>query len=333
MKRATLKTLSSHLELSVSTVSRALKDGPEVKPETIARVKQAAAELGYIPDLRGVKLRTGQTFTIHAFLATPKADEVGDAGSVALIQGMHRSLADTSYSLIQVPLTPESDALAAVRRIEEAQLSDGMIMDLTRPQDPRARYLLEHDLPFVTFGRTELFTPHAFFDIDNEDAAYQATALLVRRGHRRIALIDGELDFLFCRQRLAGYRRALGEAGLSFDEMLVSHADRNADLSAQTAREMVGFDLPPTGYVCINEVVTMGILYGLSTAGHQVGDGVDVVSREGTRFSAYLPWPISTCYFSLSRAGEQLASFLLRLLAGEDPSNLQEVAKVDVIER
>lgn len=333
MKRATLKTLSSHLELSVSTVSRALKDGPEVKPETIARVKRAAAELGYVPDLRGVKLRTGQTFTIHAFLAAPKADEVGDAGSVALTQGMHRSLADTSYSLIQVPLSPGSDALAAVQRIDEAQLTDGMIMDLTRPQDERVRYLLERDVPFVTFGRTELYTPHAYFDIDNEDAAYQATALLIRRGHRRIALIDGELEYLFCRQRLAGYRRALAEAGLSFDEGLTSHADRDADRSAQTVQHMLAFDRPPTGYVCVNEVVTLGILHGLSTAGFQAGDGVDVVSREGTRLSAYLPWRVSTCYYPLSLAGERLASFLLRLLAGEDPAALQEVVKVEVIER
>lgn len=333
MKRATLKTLSSHLDLSVSTVSRALKDGPEVKPETIARVKQAASELGYVPDLRGVKLRTGQNFAVHAFLAAPKADEVGDAGSVALTQGMHRSLADTSYSLIQVPLSPGSDALAAVCRIAEAQLSDGMIMDLTLPQDARARYLLERNLPFVTFGRTELFTPHAYFDVDNEDAAYQATALLIRRGHRRIALIDAELEFLFARQRLAGYQRALSESGIAFDENLVSHADRNADRSAQTAREMVEFDRPPTGFVCVNEVVTLGILFGLTEAGFRVGDGVDVVSREGTRLSAYLPWPVSTCYYPLSRAGEQLASFLLRLLDGENPASLQEIAKVELIER
>ncbi|MEM7443738.1 MAG: LacI family DNA-binding transcriptional regulator [Pseudomonadota bacterium] len=333
MKRATLKTLSSHLELSVTTVSRALKDGPEVKPETIARVKQAASELGYIPDMRGVKLRTGRTFTIYTFWAAPYADEVGDAGSVALTQGMHRTLADTPYSIIQVPLLPDSDPLAAVRRIEEAQLTDGMIMDLTTAQDVRARYLLEHGMPFVTFGRTELFTPHAYFDIDNEDSAYQATALLIRRGHRRIALIDPVLKFLYAQQRQAGYRRALAEAGISFDPELVSNEDRNADRSAQKAREMMTYKQPPTGFVCVNEVVTLGVLHGLSASGHQVGDGIDIVSREGTRLSAYLPWPISTCYYPLSRAGEKLASFLLRLLDGEDPSNLQEVAKTELIER
>ena len=108
--------------------------------------------------MRGVKLRTGRTFTIHTFWAAPYADEVGDAGSVALTQGMHKTLADTPYSIIQVPLLPDSDPLAAVQRIEEAQLTDGMIMDLTTAQDVRARYLLEHGMPFVTFGRTELFT-------------------------------------------------------------------------------------------------------------------------------------------------------------------------------
>ena len=72
--KITLKKLAAHLELSVTTVSRALKEGPEVRPETISRVKQAASELGYFPDQRGFNLSTGKTNTIfpHSFSRSPE---------------------------------------------------------------------------------------------------------------------------------------------------------------------------------------------------------------------------------------------------------------------
>ena len=68
-ERVTLKKLAGHLDLSVTTVSRALKEGPEVRPNTIARVKQAASKLGYFQDHRGFNLRTGRTNTIALILS------------------------------------------------------------------------------------------------------------------------------------------------------------------------------------------------------------------------------------------------------------------------
>ncbi len=333
MGRATLKTLARHLDLSVTTVSRALKDGPEVHADTIARVKEAADALGYVPHLSGIKLRTGRTFTIYSMLAAPRAEEVGDAGSVALMQGIHSVLEGTPYSLTAVPFLPGMDALAPVRRVVEAGLSDGIIFDMTRPQDDRAKYLLERGVPFVTFGRTELFTPHAHFDIDNENAAYQATALLLRKGHRRIALIDRDLDYLYTRHRLAGYFRAHAEAGVSVDTALRAHGELGAAGSREAALDMRRHPDPPTGFVCANEVATLGVLSGLREAGLVPDAGIDVVSRDGTQLTAYLNPPVSACYFSLHAAGRRLAEFLLRRIDGEPAEALQEVVKTELIER
>ena len=333
MGRATLKTLARHLDLSVTTVSRALKDGPEVRADTKARVKEAAESLGYVPHLSGIKLRTGRTFTIYSMLAAPRADEVGDAGSVALMQGINEVLDGTPYSLTAVPLLPGMNGLDAVRRVAEAGLADGFIFDLTRPQDERVKYLLEHGLPFVTFGRTELFTPHAFLDVDNEDAAFQAAALLLRRGHRRIALIDRSLDYLYTRQRLSGFRRAHSEAGVDHDPALMTHGDLGAAGSRDAALAMCRLPDPPTGFVSANEVATLGILAGLRAAGRGPGAGIDVVSRDGTRLTAYLDPPVSACFYSLHAAGRRLADFLLRCIDGEPADSLQEIVRTELIER
>lgn len=331
--RPTLKTLATHLDLSVTTVSRALKDAPEVTAETIARVKEAAAEIGYVPNLRGIKLRTGRTFNICGLLAAPPAEAVGDAGSLAITQGLHDTLRATQYSLTTVPLVPGMDALAEMQRLAEAELADAFIFDLTRPQDERARYLLEQGIPFVSFGRTELFTPHAYFDIDNEDAAYQATALLLRRGHRRIGLVDPPLDFLYGRQRLTGYQRALAEAGVPLETDIVSHGVHDAPHSKAVAGAMLALPRPPTAFACANEVSTLGTIAALVEAGRTIGDGIDLVSRDGTRLVDFLPWPISSCFYSLTEVGRRLASAALALIDGADPADYQTVVRADVIEQ
>jgi len=221
----------------------------------------------------------------------------------------------------------------AVRRVAEAGLADGFIFDLTRPQDERVKYLLEHDLPFVTFGRTELFTPHAYLDVDNEDAAFQAAALLLRRGHRRIALIDRSLDYLYTRQRLSGFRRAHSEAGVTHDPALMTHGDLGAAGSRDAALAMCQLPDPPAGFVSANEVATLGILAGLRAAGRGPGTGLDVVSRDGTRLTAYLDPPVSACFYSLYAAGRRLADFLLRRIEGEPAGSLQEIVRTELIER
>ena len=221
MRRPTLKTLARQLDLSVTTISRALKDGPEVRPETIARVKAAAAALAYRPDPRAVGLRTGRTGVVAVLFWEPHVDDVGDSSVAPIVEGVCRRLEGTSYTAMIQLLLPGMEGLDRVSRIVEGKLADGLILSGTTPQDERVRYMLERRFPSVTFGRTELFTPHPWYDIDNELAAWQATSHLAQEGRRRIALIDPPRHLTFAQHRLLGYRRALAEAGLRFDPALV----------------------------------------------------------------------------------------------------------------
>jgi LacI family transcriptional regulator len=329
-QNSTLKSLAQHLGLSITTISRALKNGPEVHPETVQRVKLAAKELGYSRNLSGVKLRTGETLTICAFLKPPLDNDVIEGTSVALMQGMQSVLSKSQYALSEMAFPTGEAAIAALRRIVDGRHADGVILDNTQPQDERVKFLAERRFPFVTFGRTELFTPHAYFDVDNEHAAQIATRWLIDRGHRRIALIDASASYLFVMQRERGYRVALRQSGLDFDPALM----RQINISAQTCREIV-LDLcrmaaPPTGFVSTSEVATLGVLAGLRDSGIEAS-GIDVASRDGTRLTSFL-WPRpASCYFSLYDAGARLANLLLRRIGGAEPIELQEMEQAVLV--
>jgi LacI family transcriptional regulator len=330
-QRPTLKSLAQGLGLSVSTVSKALKGAADVSAQTTATVRQAATAAGYEPDLLGVKLRTGRTFLLYFQKAVAPMQDVPDAMVGAQIETIASCLAETPYQLQIVPWnTTTEDPLPAIRRIVEGRLADGIVLDMTQPQDPRVRYLLEQDFPFVTFGRTELLSEHPYVDADNEQAAFLATKYLIDRGHRRIALISPPLAYTYALQRRRGYWAALQQNGLPADPALVCEDGHDARLTRALVRQLATAANAPTGFVCSNEVAALGVLAGLRDAGRTPGGDVELVSRDGASISDYMFPPLPTLFLDVRTVAATLCEFLLRRIQGESPQALQRVLSCEL---
>ena len=150
--RPTLKTIAFMTGLGVTTVSRALKDAPEIGEETRRRVQLVARQVGYRPNRAGVRLRTGKTNVISLVLNTE--EQIG--GFVSdMIYGISEHLAQTPYHLIVTPYSRTNDPLEPVRYVVETGSADGIIISRTEPDDKRVRYMLERGFPFATHGRTD----------------------------------------------------------------------------------------------------------------------------------------------------------------------------------
>jgi len=321
-----MKTIAEHLDVSLSTVARSLKDGDRISPETVARVRAAAVELGYVRNLDGVRLRTGRTFVLMAFLSTAPEQEIGDSGSVGLLHGIHRRIATTDYAVRTVPIEHGEDGLEQLQAVVSGNLADGVVLDHTRPQDRRVRYLLEAGVPFVTFGRTELFSEHPHFDLDNEHTAHRETLALVERGARRIGFLNANGEYTFARQRLAGYRRALHESGIAFDDELVRSLAIDARESRVAGRDLVercGAD----GLVCVNDIVMLGARAGVRELGLDALRRTGIAFRTGTNIADYLGTPAMASYYSRSEAGWHLAELLLGAVDGKPVEDLQQVVR------
>ena len=221
--RTNLKTVANALGLSVTTVSRALKDGPEVRPETIQRVKSAAEKLGYVPNQGGLILRTGRSYTIALILSPEPQSAFPAMGFMFYCQGILHSLQGSPYTLSIQPRLEEEDLLKPIKRIVDGQLADGLIIGQTRNHDSRVRSLQQHQFPFVTFGRTKLPDPHPFYDVRHEWITKDSVYRLSKLGHQRIGLINPPEELNYSRHRLDGFLTGLENCGLCFQkEMQVS---------------------------------------------------------------------------------------------------------------
>jgi LacI family transcriptional regulator len=330
MERAvTLKTIAAELGVSVTTVARALKDGHKVGPEMVLKVRDTADRLGYVRNLDGARLRTGKTLIAMALLDFSDEEEVGDSGTVGILNGFHRRFALTDYAVRAVPVPRDGSALARMGEVIRGRLADGLIFDMTELQDARVRYLLEADFPFVSYGRTELFSDHAWFDIDNEFAAWQGADALLRDGCRRIALIDGDMRHTFVRQRIRGYERALQEHGITPDPELRHHSSLAADLARQAVGSLL--DRGADGFLCVNELTFLGARAGVrDRIGQRVAE-IGFALRSGTQIGKYVATKVHAAHFSHVAAGEALADLLLRRIDGADPRDCQRLARTTLI--
>ena len=334
MAKATLKTIAQYTGLSVTTVSRALKDGDDVKQPTKDIVKAAAEKLGYRPNLSGIGLRTGKNYNVCAILPVQRpGDLVGDIGTLALIEGFTAALEGTPYHLTVLPLQPGVDPIVPVKYAVENNLAGGLIMNLTEPNDARVRYLVDEEIPFVTFGQTELSVDHAFYDIDNYDFGYRASCFLYGRGCRNLRMINTSLTHTYSWHKYYGARRAAMEFGHAFEQDTHVIQDASVLDYRELGRQLAQEPSQPDGFICSSEVSALGLSAGLQDGGKVVGRDVHIITVETCALPSYFTPPISGFRQNFNAAGRQLIDYLLRLMDGESPQDLKVVHKMEFFER
>lgn len=325
-ERANLKTLATHLGLSISTVSRALKDGPEVRPETIQRVKEAAALFGYVPNIGGIHLRTGRTYKVCSILYAPEVGDYGEPGFLAQVESLSNGMETAGYNLLVLAQTGHQAPMDPIRKIYDQRLADALVFSRTVPMDERARFCLERDFPFVSFGRTGLQTPHAYVDHDDEHAVFDAVVHLARGGHKKIVLLNPAGGFNYVGLRLRGYQRALSEVGLPWNESLVYQGDLSVRRTREAIQQFLQREPSITAIVCANQMSIVGTLEGLLESGRDTRrDGVSVVGFGGMPFLTLSEQHVTYYYQPQSRVGVVLANHLTALLNGEPVENLRTV--------
>ncbi len=277
--KPTLRTIAELSGLAVPTVSRALNDAPDIGAETKARVRRIAAEIGYVPNRAGVRLRTGRTNVISVIMTTD-ADLTNHTGRFvgAVAQGLQGSAFHMNYT----PYLGAADRMRPVRYIVETGSADAVILDQIEPGDPRVEYLIEKGFPFVTHGRTDWSDSHPYYDVCNHDVGRVGVEFLARRGRRELLLIAPPAEQSYGRAMREGASEAAGQAGVNLiiDPQVTSHAKRPELL------EVLGRRLAESpridGVLTASCSAAMSATAAIEAAGRRLGEGIDLFSKETT---------------------------------------------------
>lgn len=319
---ATLRTIAEAAGLGVTTVSKALKDAPDIGEQTKARVRRIAGDLGYRPNRAGVRLRTGRTNVICLVLSPH--EEIIAFGS-ELIYGISEVLRGSSYHLVVTPHFLEHDPMAPIRYLVETRSADGVIFTRTQPRDPRIAYLQENAFPFVTHGRSLHPEAHAFYDYDNEAFARLAVESLAAAGARRVALLQPPPDLTFHAHVMKGFLETAARFGLAAEVLPRITLDTPLPEILAEMQGLARRSDRPDGFVLPGDSSAAAVEAAFSAEGLVIGRDYHVVAKRTFPVLGLTMPKVAQIAEDIRLAGRELGSLLVRRIAGEAVEALQIV--------
>jgi LacI family transcriptional regulator len=328
--RPTLKTIAALTGLAVTTVSRALKDAPDIAEDTKRRVRETAERIGYRPNRAGVRLRTGKTNVI-ALVRTTREDVMNHTAQ--MINGIAGALRGTAYHMILMPYFPEEDILAPIRYLVETGSADGVIINQTMPRDPRVRYMHDRGIPFATHGRTDMGIDHPFFDFDNEAFARLMVREMAARGRRRLALLAPPRGHSYAGHMVKGFTEAAAACGVSAEILDGVTSDSPPPEIEGFARRRLAAAGRPDGIVTGSASSSMACVSGGEGCGLVLGRDFDVGTKDAVQVLRRFRREMLVASEDVAQAGDFLARAVMQAIERPDRANpAQHLAVPDRIE-
>jgi DNA-binding LacI/PurR family transcriptional regulator len=277
----TIKDIAKALNISASTVSRALKDHPDISRETKEAVNNLAAKLRYKPNAVALSLKNSKTNTIGVIIP-----EVVHYFFSSVISGIEDVAYEAGYN-VMVCQSNEKYAREVINvQALESNRVEGALVSVSKETHDFSHLLNleENGVPIVFFDRApeELDVDRVI--IDDRRAAYNATTHLIETGCKRIAHLSTHQTLGIGYERLAGYRKALEDHGIPYREDLVVVAD-SFELAGDATRNLMHLPSPPDAIFAVNDMTAVGAMKTLQRMSIAVPQKVAIIGFSAGFFS------------------------------------------------
>ncbi len=337
MKKAgkkNLKQLADQLNLSVTTVSRALGGYDDVAEATRKRVLDAASKANYVPNTAAKMLVTGRSGFVGLTLPLRDA-QLFDPFLGAFVMGISEGLHSRGTDLFMATASSDETELEVLMRVVESGKADGVVLNRIAESDDRVEYLLSRNFPFVTHGRT-LQTTHAYhwIDTDGGQAFKEAFDLLYGLGHRRFAMLSISEPLSFRYFRETGLEQAIVACGDDTVQLSTHYVPRydKAQLT-QSITALLASNNRPTAVLALTDEFALAVLQQAASMGIRVPEELSVIGFDNIPAAAFAPPGLTTFDQHIQKSAEQLAGLLLRTIEGNEEAVSGQLVKPTLIER
>lgn len=333
-KRPTSFEVAQLAGVSRSTVSFVLNGVAKanISAATQARVLAAARELGYVPAAAGRTLASGRTQTLGLFICHAEHLQV-DAFIPGALSGLNEVTQQCGFKVI-VEAVPDPARPDAYLDLVRAKQVDGLVVLNPRRGDKELARLAQEDFPLVIMGASELPHVHTVSTADNSVPAERLTEHLIGLGHTRIAHVSyGGLEYQGADERFRGYRRALAEAGLSYDPALLREGNYSAASGFAAMNNLLDAHTDFSAVFVSNDTVALGAMAALRERGRHIPEDVAVVGYDDIPVAAYAAPPLTTVRSPALEHGRLAGEMLIKLIRGEPVPKVQVQLGLELIIR
>ena len=313
-----LKDIAGQAGVSVMTVSKVLRDAPDISAATKARVRLIAKQLGYVPDSNAQSLRTRTTKLLGVIVSTINNPVVSRV-LLAIEERAH----ELGYEIILAQtLNREEREQACIERLLSRRV-DGLFVSPVyrmRPDAPIYQALQARRVPVVLLGHSAPFC-RQFPSVETDDlaASQSVTRHLLELGHRNIAFFGGPQTAPWSQERFEGYRRALRDADLNVQDQLVFQAGSTIEDGAKAALQFINESTPATAIQAANDLIAIGCADTFLKQGVSIPGRLSVTGFGNVLTAEYFRVPLTTIREPKYRLGIAAVEAMVALLRGQQP--------------
>ena len=320
-----LKDVAEYAGVSSSTVSRVLSNKPVVNVNTKIRVMEAVRLLDYRPNELAKSLKLGHSNTLALLVPS-----IQNLIFPTIARGVEDIARKAGYTVILC--NTDEDVEEEKRYITRlrTRFIDGFIVASMLPNSDHIRKLYQEGFPVVLTSRIYDNTIDAV-GIDNEGAAYDATQYLIRSGHTRIAFAMGREEIPLYKDRFTGYKKALEEGGLPYDEQLVIHETNGTGSFYYLIRNLLKSGVQMDAILASSDPKAFVVMRAIHDAGLKIPGDISVMGIDNVDTSAQIEPPLSTIAQPLYEIGAMAASKLIAQIDHKEKTGKLAPPQVDIL--
>ena len=317
----TIKDIARILGISASTVSRALKDHPDINIDTKKAVNELAGKLKYRPNAVALSLKNSRSNTIGVMIP-----EIVHYFFSSVISGIEDVASQKGFTVIICQSNESYDREVANSRTLLSHRVDGILISISKETNSFDHLieLQEGGIPLVFFDR---IAPEINADqviIDDMEASYKATRHLIETGRKRIAHFAGPQSLVIGRERLQGYLNALTEAGLPIDNRLIIEAD-DYEKARNAVVELIDAGNIPDGIFAVNDLTAIGAMQTFQKKGYKIPEHISIVGFSDGRFSGITDPNLTSVDQHGYEMGTTAAEILFKRIQSNESTYIPEV--------
>lgn len=328
-KVVTLKNIAEELGLSITAVSKALRGEPGIGRETVERVKETAKRMNYMPNSVAKSLRTNTTKTL-GFIVSDSSFSF----FTPVIEGVEKAAAEYGYNIILCNAYSNEEKEKESVRILANKRVDGLILaaSMLNGEDHR-EFLDSFGIPYVFVIRKSESDQSDYVVNDNINGSFQMVDYLIKTGSKNIYFINIYEKIMSYSDRMVGYKRALAENGIEFDERFLYGAKPAVEDGYSAMKRILASGGDVDAVFCGCDVIAIGAMEAIIEAGLKIPEDIRVAGYDDIEYAAYLRVPLTTVRQPKYKIGRMGTEILIDKIQGKFEERQNIVLRPDLVLR
>jgi LacI family transcriptional regulator len=331
MSKVTIETVAQKAGVSAATVSYALSGKRKISREVTDRILKAVDELDYRPSITARNLASSKTWTVGLY-ASPTKNIREDYFFNNILAGILDKLHEKKY---QVHLYADyfDESSPDHPDLNMTQPIDGALIMNPRINDMYIQHIRQRNIPFVVIGTPDDRENTFYVDSDVTAGYYAAVNYLVKKGHKKIILMNGAVDYTQSEKRKAGYALAYRENGLEFSESWIANVQMLEDDGYRAFMKVIETVPDFTAVITFNDTIAVGVLRALKEQNIPVPGKVAVISAGNTMITRIHSPSITSLAMAPYEMGVSAADLLVDVIEKKriQPSHI--ITPIELVER